>query len=47
MNDLVLSFELMGYGLAGVFTSLILFYIMIKILNAVAKKSAVKRQKAE
>ncbi|MDH8677780.1 OadG-related small transporter subunit [Fusibacter bizertensis] len=32
MNELELGLELMGYGLAGVFIVLILFFIVIKIL---------------
>lgn len=32
MDHLNLGFQLMAYGLAGVFVVLILFYIMIKLL---------------
>lgn len=30
MNQLDLGFQVMGYGITGVFTVLILFYFMIK-----------------
>lgn len=39
MENLELGFKLMGYGLAGVFTVLILFYFMIKLLMKVFSKS--------
>jgi hypothetical protein len=32
MTNLGLGFQLMGFGLLGVFTVLILFYVMIKVL---------------
>ncbi|GAB6106439.1 OadG-related small transporter subunit [Fusibacter bizertensis] len=32
MNEFNLGLELMGYGLAGVFIVLILFFIVIKVL---------------
>ncbi len=32
MHELELGLELMGYGLVGVFTVLILFYFMIRVL---------------
>lgn len=32
INTIVLALKLMGYGLLGVFTVLILFYFMIKLL---------------
>lgn len=32
MSDISLGFQLMEYGLAGVFAVLILFYLMITIL---------------
>lgn len=32
MNDISLGLELMGYGLAGVFLVLILFYVMIVLM---------------
>lgn len=37
MDNLRTGFMLMGYGLAGVFTVLILFYITIKVLMAIFK----------
>ncbi len=38
MTDLTRGFMLMGYGLAGVFTTLILFYICAKVFMAIAKR---------
>ncbi len=38
MANLDFGFRLMGFGLAGVFTVLILFYVMIKVLMAVCKE---------
>ncbi len=35
MTQIELAVMLMGYGLAGVFTVLVLFYIVIKILSVV------------
>lgn len=32
MSDISLGFQLMGYGLVGVFTVLILFYFTIQLL---------------
>lgn len=32
MNDISLGYQLMGYGLAGVFLVLILFYVLIIVL---------------
>lgn len=33
MEQIGLAFQLMGYGLAGVFSVLILFYVVIKLLG--------------
>lgn len=33
MNDLTLGWQLMGYGLAGVFTTLIVFMLVIKLIT--------------
>lgn len=37
-NSILLALELMGYGLGGVFLSLILFYILIRVTGNVFKK---------
>jgi len=33
MNDLLLGFQVMGYGLAGVFSVILILYGVIKILG--------------
>ena len=35
MNDVMLGFQVMGYGLAGVFSVIILFYIMIVVMGKI------------
>ncbi|MDR2933260.1 MAG: OadG family protein [Oscillospiraceae bacterium] len=35
MNDMQLGFQLMGYGLLGVFSVLIIFMIVIKLLTVI------------
>lgn len=35
IQNIFLALKLMGYGLLGVFTVLVLFYIMIKVLMKV------------
>lgn len=35
MNDLTLGWQLMGYGLAGVFTTLIMFMFVIWLLTKI------------
>nr|WP_122012140.1 OadG family protein [Maliibacterium massiliense] len=38
MTEITLGWYLMGMGLGGVFVALILFYLLIKILSAVANR---------
>ncbi len=38
MNSILLALELMGYGLGGVFLSLILLYILIRVTGRTSKK---------
>ena len=45
MSNIALGLDLMGFGLAGVFTALILFYFSIKILTKLAlRKKKPKEQ---
>jgi Na+-transporting methylmalonyl-CoA/oxaloacetate decarboxylase gamma subunit len=42
MSDLAAGFELMGYGLAGVFSALIIFYCVLRVLTVVFKEKPEK-----
>lgn len=42
MNDLTLGWQLMGYGLAGVFTTLIAFMLVIKLITKLFPEKADK-----
>jgi Na+-transporting methylmalonyl-CoA/oxaloacetate decarboxylase gamma subunit len=44
MGNVLIGLKLMGFGLAGVFTVLILFYFMIKILMRVFNENEEKTE---
>lgn len=45
MNDIQLGLQLMGYGMAGVFLVLILFYLMILLLMKIFPYNPEKEEK--
>lgn len=44
MTELSAGFLLMGYGLAGVFTALIIFYGILRLLTSVFKEKPGKEE---
>jgi len=44
MTELQLGVQLMLYGLGGVFATLILFYLLVKVLVAFSKRSKKKTE---
>jgi Na+-transporting methylmalonyl-CoA/oxaloacetate decarboxylase gamma subunit len=44
MDTIKAGFMLMGYGLAGVFTALIIFYCAIRVLTALFKEKSKKEE---
>ena len=45
MPQMDLAFKLMGYGLVGVFSVLIAFYVLIKMLHLFSRKIGDKQEK--